>query len=110
MEGVRVEVILEHTFPEPIEHPRYNGQPMFITRCLVTWRSEADYHGNHFSVTVYGARRKKNGELYSEALDEDIWGSDAPVWLERAGITSATVASALIRTTDLVGTENGGQS
>jgi hypothetical protein len=93
----RVTVVLPITeFAEPFECARYGAQePMFATRCVVTWTSPADWAGNHFSVKVLGARRKKNGDPYNEVLDKVIYSKEVEIWLERAGVTEATIADAL---------------
>src|SRR5947209_3214246 len=96
-ETPRIEVVLYREFSEPVECPRYSGPPMFATDCWITWRSEADWAGNHFSVKVAGARRKKDGQPYSERIvAEGFHGKHVLPWLERAGVTETTVANALL--------------
>lgn len=98
--AARITVVIKRELAELIEFPRYSGQPMFVTHCVVTWRSNPDYKGNHFSITVLGARRKKNGEPMNECLDKTVYGDEVGPWLERAGVSNDTIAQVLANTAD----------
>jgi len=96
----RVDVILRREFAEPIECSRYGGAPMWVTSCMIRWRSEPDWAGYRFFVRVFGARRKKNGDPFNEQLDRDFSGKETASWLDRAKVSEATIASVLSHMSD----------